>query len=145
MTAKTKFPNLKQLDFCSRYLLSGNAAQAYRAVYKCSAASALASGSRLLSDPAVKLIIDGARETANEKVGLSAVWMAEWVKKVVEDPSGTHAGRVAALRLAGQLLGILGPKNAPEMTDGAARLADDDRAAVEAILKSITTPPGSTT
>jgi phage terminase small subunit len=119
-----KLLTLKQLDFCSRYLSSGNGAKSYRAVYKCSQAAAAASAARVLRDERVKVVIEAARRDAHAKCGLSAEWLARKVKDEAEreDPDATSAGRVAVLKLAGLLL---------------ANITFDpaDRATLEAILE----------
>jgi hypothetical protein len=133
------------LDFITWYLASGNATASYREVYGCTPAAATAAAARLLADPRAKEMVERHRAEANERAGLNATWFAERVKREAEGygEDFTHAGRVAALRLAGMMLGLFKERHEHEHSGpgGAAipvdlkKLSDADLDALTAIFE----------
>lgn len=101
--------NPRQLKFVERYLATGNATQSYiDAGYKAKGHSAETSASELLRKPEVSAAVAEARRKANELHGITADWYAERVKLEAEreGDGSSHAARVSALKLAGDLLGV---------------------------------------
>ena len=107
----------KQLKFVAFYLATGNATQSYiDAGYKGRGRSAENAASQLLGNVGVKEAIATARKQGTEKAGITAEWFAERVKLEAEreDEEASHSARVAALKLAGQMLGLLSEKHQHE-------------------------------
>src|SRR5262245_30448950 len=108
--------NPRQLAFVEKYLAGNSATEAYAQAYGCTPDSANASSARLLADPRVKELVQKRQTDANAKLGLTAEWFAQRVKREAEGEGEgyTHAGRVAALRLAGMMLGLFAEKHQHE-------------------------------
>ena len=104
MTDVSKPLSLKQLDFASRFLSSGDAGESYRRVYGCAKRSAEASASRLLDDPRMKIIVEQALRDARAKVGLSAERLATALTAELQGNGATPAERAVLLALAAYLL-----------------------------------------
>jgi hypothetical protein len=146
-TTADKPLNTRQLRAVQLHLGGASAVEAYARVYKCARASAEANAARLFGDPRVKALVDEARAKASAAVGITAEWFAQRVKIEAEreDEGSSHAARVAALRLAGMMLGLFtekrqhehsGPGGEPIKYDGKflSTLTSEDLDALERIL-----------
>lgn len=120
--------NPRQAKFVELYLAGHSATEAYvKAGYKATRASAETNAARLLGNDRVKEAVDAARKKAAKAQDMSAEWFAARVRLEAEREGvgSSHAGRVAALKLAGQFLGCLaekhelsGPNGGPIQTNG---------------------------
>lgn len=136
--------NPKQLRFVELYLATGNATQSYVDAYdQPDRRAAEAGASRLLSNGKVCEAVEAARAKANDAIGITADWYAKRVKLEAEREGrdASHAARVSALRLAGDLLGVgelhkyqhSGPGGIP-----LAGLSDDELSSLETVLAKLT-------
>lgn len=101
--------NPRQQKFVALYLAGHSATEAYiKAGYKTTGKSAGNSGSRLLENDEVKQAVEAAQSRANANNGITADWYAKRVKLEAEreGEGASHAARVSALKLAGDLLGV---------------------------------------
>lgn len=99
--------NQRQQKFVQLYLATGNATQSYiDAGYDVDRETAKANAARLLANANVCAVIDAARQKAVEATGITAEWYVErlMLEATREGPGSSHSGRVAALRLAGELI-----------------------------------------
>ncbi len=143
--------NPKQLRFISLYLANGNATQSYmEAGYTQDEEAARRNASRLLTNADVRKAVDEARDAANANNGITAEWYAKRVKLEAEreGKEASHAARVSALRLAGDLLGVgeLHKHQHSGPGGGAitlANLTDDDLAGLETVLAKLQPPSES--
>jgi len=134
--------NPRQLKFVERYLATGNATQSYiDAGYTKDHEAARRNSSRLLTNADVCAAVEEARRKANESSGITAEWYARRVKLEAEreDKGSSHAARVSALKLAGDLLGVgeLHKHQHSGPGGGAiplANLSDDDLDSLERVL-----------
>lgn len=113
--------NPRQSKFVELYLAGHTATEAYiKAGYKARGSSAEVGAAQLLRNTKVKQVVEAAQRKASKARDMSAEWFAARVKVEAEreGEGSSHAARVAALKLAGQFLGVLSEKHELTGKDG---------------------------
>lgn len=105
--------NQKHEEFCFRYVLVGNATQAYEDVYKVIRAAANAAGARLLANVCVRKRVDFIQQAQTDSAFSTIVRNFQAKKTIVhdvdavlteiDDPQAQIAAATVALKVGGKL------------------------------------------
>ncbi len=91
--------------FAQEYVIDWNGARAYRVAYPdCSADSAKASASRLLTDVNVIEYIEEIQKDIKKLAGVSALGNILKLKEIAEDDSAKHSDKIKAVEVINKML-----------------------------------------